>query len=501
MLQNLFRSYFARFMYPLAQAFVLNPLLRGMLLCLPFWIYDTALTFYVKNNSFFWDTIQLASEHGHFFFEQGFSSLLLPDEMDSGHPPFFGMYVAFCWKILGKTLAVSHLSMLPFLWGITWQSMRLGEKILGEWQAFFLILILKINPISAGQSVLVTPDTPLLFFFLMALNSILNTHKSRFNTVLLSLAVLGLSMISMRGMMVGVALFLFQVYKVWESKELSLKKGVLTMLPYSLGGLCALSFLIYHFEAKGWVGYYAGSRWAPAFERVDIQGFIKNTVVLAWRLVDAGHLILWGVIAYAVVYFYKNKSWRSFKMTPQYGVLLGLLLVVLSPALLLHQGLLQHRYLLPVYCVINVLSLKLVSDMKAGTIPNILYSLIFVGLFSGHFWIYPQPIATSWDTTLAHLPYYRLRSEMLDFIEKEKIPLEAIGTAYPNSNTFKYTDLKNSTAQLDSLNFDKNRYVFYSNVMNDFNQPELEELKKNWKILKILRGGQVEVILYEKIYK
>ena len=32
---------------------------------------------------FFWDTLQLASRHAHFFYENGFSSLFLPNDMDS----------------------------------------------------------------------------------------------------------------------------------------------------------------------------------------------------------------------------------------------------------------------------------------------------------------------------------------------------------------------------------------------------------------------------------
>jgi 4-amino-4-deoxy-L-arabinose transferase-like glycosyltransferase len=217
MLQNLFRSYFARFMYPLAQAFVLSKILRGVLLCIPFWIYDIGLTWYVRNNAFFWDTVQLASKHGLFYYENDFSSLLLPDAIDSGHPPFFGMYIALCWKIFGKTLIVSHLSILPFLMGITWQALKFGEKILGEWQTFLFILLLKINPIMAGQSTLVSPDIPLAFFFLLALNSIFNQNNFK-NNVLLSISILGLSMISMRGMMVAAALFIFQGYLLYFQK-------------------------------------------------------------------------------------------------------------------------------------------------------------------------------------------------------------------------------------------------------------------------------------------
>ncbi len=508
MLQNLFRSYFARFMYPLAQAFVLSKILRGVLLCIPFWIYDIGLTLYVRNNGFFWDTVQLASKHGHFFYENDFSSLLLPDAIDSGHPPFFGMYVALFWKIFGKTLIISHLSMLPFLMGITLQALKFGEKILGEWQTFLFILILKINPIMAGQSALVSPDIPLAFFFLLALNSIFKENNFK-NNILLSLAILFLSMISMRGMMVAAALFIFQVYlQYFKNVRLNEKSSHFSKItnlvkPYLLGGLCALSFLSFHFYKKGWIGYFPGSEWADAFQRVDFQGFIKNCIVLTWRLVDSGHLILWFIIVFLVFHFYRIQKTQlniyKFRTTQILVALLIILTVVLSPTLLIYKGLLQSRYLLPIYLIINILCLKLISDLKAGVLQNTFFSLSIAALLSGHYWIYPQPIATSWETTIAHLPYYRLRNEMIGFIKKEKIPFDQIGTAFPNTSSFKFVDLSESTESFAPLDFNKNQYIFYSNVMNDFNKKELDELKNHWKLIKILRGGQVEVGLYEKL--
>ncbi len=504
MLQNLFRSYFARFMYPLAQAFVLNKILRGVIFCTPFWLYDICLTWQVRLNFFFWDTIQLGSKHAHFFYETHFSSLLLPDNIDSGHPPFFGIYLAFMWQLFGKTLIVSHLSMLPFLWGITWQALKLGEKALGEWQAVLFILILKVNPIMAGQSVMMSPDVVLVFFFLLAFNAVLNNNKK-----ILTVAILGLSMISMRGMMTAAIFFIFEIIKTFQILDIYkssiaftisniYKLFFKTILPYLLGGLSALSFLMYHYFEKGWIGYHAGSEWADAFQVVDFQGFIKNMIVYIWRLVDAGHLFLMPIIFYG---FYKMKTDSAFKNTRTLFILLFIALIVLTPTLVIYKGLLQHRYLLPIYLIINLLCLKIISDLKNGKLQNGLYALVFVGLLSGHFWVYPQPIATSWDTTLAQLPYYRLRNEMTQYIDNQHFKYEDIGTAYPNLASFKFIDLKEPVGNqgaFSPVDFNKNKYIFYSNVMNDFNKKELDELSENWKPLKILRGGQVIVVLYER---
>ena len=90
-------------------------------LTLPFFAVVAWATWVVRGHFFFWDTVQLASQHAQFFLENGFSTFLLPDEMDSGHPPTFGFYLALVWRVFGKTLSISHLAMLPFLLGIVWQ--------------------------------------------------------------------------------------------------------------------------------------------------------------------------------------------------------------------------------------------------------------------------------------------------------------------------------------------------------------------------------------------
>ena len=150
----------------------------------------------------------MASQHAQFFYETSFSTLLLPDEMDSGHPPTFGFYLAIVWKTFGKSLTNSHLAMLPFLFGIIWQAWRVGARLLGEGWAYLFMLVMCVNPVLASQCVLVSPDLALVFFFLMALNGIFRENK-----ILLSFAILGLSAVSMRGMMVVAALYFLQFYR------------------------------------------------------------------------------------------------------------------------------------------------------------------------------------------------------------------------------------------------------------------------------------------------
>jgi hypothetical protein len=472
----------------------------------PFFAVVAWATWAVRGHFFFWDTVQLGSQHAQFFYDTSFSTFLLPDEMDSGHPPTFGFYLALVWKIFGKTLSVSHLAMLPFLFGIVWQTWRIGEQLLGEGWAYLFMILLFANPVVASQCVLVSPDVVLIFFFLLALNGIFREKKW-----LLAFAILGLSAVSMRGMMVVAALFLFQCLnnfrKVTEGGQpilgrfkIFLRFTVGLTRPYLLGGIFALIFFIFHFVNKGWIGYHAGSSWAEAFQRVDFKGFIKNIILLGWRLMDFGHLFVAATIL-ILTFQNKRKIGQLFKTTRQLWLLLIVLTVVLTPTLIIYQGLLNHRYLLPIYITACLLCVKLISDMKNWRQQLKISALVVLGLASGNFWVYPQPIATGWDSTLAHLPYYRLRDEMMQFIDNQKISHSDIGTAFPNLRSSTLVDLKDTPSvpnDFARLDLSKNRYVFYSNVMNELSKEELIELRTHWKIAHILRGGQVEVVLYEK---
>jgi hypothetical protein len=106
---------------------------------LPFYLIFLILLSATVSYPFFWDTIQLASKQAHFFYETGFHSIILPNEIDSGHIPSLGIYLALLWKIMGKSLIVSHLAMLPFVMGIVFQSILLVRRLFSsDWYFYAL---------------------------------------------------------------------------------------------------------------------------------------------------------------------------------------------------------------------------------------------------------------------------------------------------------------------------------------------------------------------------
>ncbi|MEL6926025.1 MAG: hypothetical protein AAFO94_18430, partial [Bacteroidota bacterium] len=245
-----------------------------------------------QRQSFFWDTIQLSSMQANFFYEHGFRQMLLPPEIDSGHPPGFGLYLAFCWTLFGKSLALSHWVMLPFLLGIVYFLYRLGQYFFAGWWVLVAPLLALLDPVLLGQSVLVSPDIALVFFFLLTTVGLFEKRN-----VFLLLGGLGLVAISMRGMMVLAALYVFQLAKSWleVNKIPRLKNVFQLLLPFLPGAVLGFAFLSWHYMAAGWIGYHADSPWAPSFTKVDVSGFFKNIAVLGWRFLDFGRFVLFPI--------------------------------------------------------------------------------------------------------------------------------------------------------------------------------------------------------------
>lgn len=461
-----------------------------------FYLSALILTIIVRNNSFFWDTVQLGSIHGQFYFDNNFSSFLLPENIDSGHPPTFGIYLALVWKIFGKSLITSHFAMLPFLIGIIFQLQKIVKYFFkNSIFTFVFILLLLLDPCLAGQAVLVTPDIAVVFFFLMSLNGIFNEKRK-----LLALGIIGLCLISMRGIMVAAAIFSldFLNYIFILKKEIKLKSIFVNTLPYYVGVGLGLSFLLFHYLETGWIGYHENSPWAPAFEKVDLQGVIKNIAILGWRLLDFGRVFLWFILLIIGIKIFRKKQKIDLK-TQQLLVLFSTLIFFLTPALIIHKMLLGHRYLLPIFLVIDFIAVYFIYKYVEKREWKVTFFIIcLLGLSLGNLWVYPKKISQGWDSTLGHLPYYELRNDLIDYIEKEQIPFKKIGSAFPNLLSLKYIDLENEEKHFVEKDLEKQEYIFYSNIFNDFTDEEIDELERNWKVVKEFKRLNVCVILFRK---
>lgn len=180
---------------------------KDRLQVLPFCFFFILLTLLTLNLPFFWDKDILYSRIAHWLIENNFSPVL-PDSLDPGYPPALGYLLAAAWKICGITLPVMHLLMLPFTLGIIWQTrLLLGQFVTGKKMVPAMFLVLADTTFLA-QTVVYSTDLVMMFFMLLAINSVY--HNRRW---LLALAVTGLLLSHMRGVMVVVIVGIFDLYR------------------------------------------------------------------------------------------------------------------------------------------------------------------------------------------------------------------------------------------------------------------------------------------------
>ncbi len=451
---------------------------RALRDCLPFFLFFTLLTFFVKDNAFFWDATLQASKFAHFYYENNFQQLIVPAELDAGHPPLFGIYLALIWKVFGKSLAVAHFAMLPFLLGIVWQVYRLINYFI-EKHHFTILLLVLSNTILLGHSVIVSPDIVFLFCYLLALNGVLYLKKWQ-----IILGTIALGWLSIRGIFAVFSLFII---------HLSIDKKIKALTVFIPVFLTMLAYYGFHYIETGWWLSTPNTGWSHHRGIGGVNVIFKNIIILGWRLIDFGNIIL---CLLALFLFLKAR--RALRI-PRMRLLFSIPFIILicyAPALVLLKNPIAHRYLLPFYIVFALL--VSVWLMQSPFKKKYISVAIVLVMLSGNFWVYPKKIAQGWDCTLAHLPYYGLVEEMIGYIDQQKIAYKTIGTEFPNIGARKYIDLGASDQGFKEKDMQKDAFIFYSNVYNDFSDEALKDLENNWKIEKALKRGQVCVILYKR---
>lgn len=447
------------------------------------------------NHFFFWDTVQLGAAHANYYRSTHFATLLLPEAIDSGHIPSFGMLLAMIWEIFGRTLMVSHLYMLPFTMGIVWQLWQLCRQFIDAEFSGIALLLLLIDPSLLSQITLVSPDVPLVFFFLLSVNAVLQNRK-----LLLLLGILFLFMTSMRGMMLSICIVFLDLYC-----HIDFKKNPKLLLPtllkrsviYVPALLLFLIFSGYHYYEKGCIGYHKNSPWSACFEAVTFKGFIYNIGIYGWHLLDFGKVGIW-ISCFILLLLYRRFFFKE-KQIRLLGYFCIVLLVILPLNMLWAKNLLAPRYFIPIYLIFSLFCASLLfSKFVAKNVRLGLGVLWITCILSGNFWIYPASVSQGWDATLAHVPYYKLRHQALAYLEHENIPYNEVQSFFPNTATIDLIDLNGDTRKFDNFN-GKANYVFSSNVFN-INDKSFEKLRKHYKVLKRFENGGVYVVIYEKLH-
>lgn len=435
---------------------------------------------------FFWDSVQLGSKHAHFYFESNFKHFFLPNEINSGHFPGFGLYLAFVWKIFGKHLLVSHLALVPFILLYVFAVWRLVTKYMPRQYHVFALGIFLCEPTILAQCQQLSPDVILIAAFAFGVYAI-SYRKDRYLWIVYIL----LFFLGMRGLAsVGILLF-WQALRSFQSKS-SLPTIFKNLIPVLL-----LSLLFYglHYLHFGWAFFHDASPWEESFTFISPLSYIKNAGIIAWRHLDFGRWILWLFILSLL--FISKRRWRTERVPFLSLVLMAI--SILSLITIPFSGLLQHRYFMPVYFSATLLFLLLLQGAEIKTqIKQLALIAVLLSFLSGHLWVYPTHIAQGWDSSLAYRSSFSLMDEAKAFITKNNIDPHSVGTSFPFLNSRKISHLEANHYSYSAIDLSKHAYILYSNINNDLDVLYNRAAREAWPILWQKEKRGVFVILYKR---
>jgi hypothetical protein len=449
---------------------------------------------------YFWDTIQQISKEASWYYQTDFSSLLIHpvpglDILPTGyHPPLLTIITAVLWKIFGYELWVSHA--FTFFWAILlmYHSWKLVSLFIPEKWKKWSFLMLLLEPTVITQFVIMSPDFILLTACVIALRAIFE-RKS----VWLAISLLFLCGINMRGVFTGVLLFIshlyFDFYAV-NHKKYDIKKFWKFLLPYLPVFSLLLAYFIYYFANNNWF-FTNDDRYSEHYSLpANMATIIKHLAALVMRFVENGRFITWLLAIYWIIVILKKKIRLS-----EEEQMLGLFFMLITGLYLLFVFITRmpfsSRYFMIHFFVLSLLVLRFSANRLSNKKMKVACMSILFCMLTGHCWIYPEKVAQCWESTLLHTPYYKLRKECFDYIDKNHLDYSDLSASFCLYGNRGYIEMKNEGKILGtSMNA---KYFIYSNISN-LEDEKVDELKNPllWTPIKSFEKGVVFITIYKR---
>lgn len=445
-------------------------------------VFFLALTAYSLSIPFFWDGT-FFSEIAVRLYDSGLKNFIDPAAPDTGGFPLYSTYLAVVWKLSGRSLAVSHIAIVPFLTGIAYEYIKLAKRFLNPTFVWISLLLLVCEPVLITQSILMGYDIFVVYFFLSVLNALLNNRRALF---CIALTLLCLS--SMRGIFLGGAILLTDVF-VFRRISFSILSKYLPAV------VIVMCWAFYHAHITGW--YFFSPVRAGTHEAVlPLSMMLRQILFIGWKVNDFGRIALWLFFSTAAFFLYKKGK------VPDLGLLIKLIfipLLVLTFCLAPFANPVGPKYFIVVFLLLNIGVCYLLQSLSKPRAQVIFIVLLAEALISGNFWLYPERYGNGWDASLKVLPYFSLKKQMDQFIAEEKIPEGMIGTQFPLIADTRYSGLSEASHHYENVwsgPIDHYFYFLYSNVINTDIPEQVEAVKKDWELVKKLHSGQVYISLY-----
>ena len=446
------------------------------------------LKFFTLDNCFFWDNVAGYSMPASYLLEHGLFSFVYPVNYVS-EPPLAHMYLAVLWTLLGKNLLVAHLSVTLFSVGVIWQVWRLCEKLNTKYTPYIFLLAV-LEPTLSTQLILISPDVILCFFALLSINLLLENKRGW-----LAVSACCLGLVSIRGFVVcaGLGLGYLVIAKVIEKK--SFKEAFVYVFPSFIPVLLALgAWFLYRKLETGYFLYQPGFEYQEHRELASLSHIIKNIASLAIRMLDSGRIIVWLFLLVAIIKM-GIKNFIAFVVRSRLSIIYLSVLFTMSLVTIPVTNPFGDRYFIVLYILLALITAQLLSKVYEGRKIRIVFVGMLLVLASGNFWVYSERMSKAWDSVLCHLPCYSLRQEMITYLEDQHIDVNDVSASFPLNAPFADLDINDDKRQFTPVDWDKSRYIIYSNLYN-WDDEFINTIHSKWKLQKELKSGLIFLRLY-----
>lgn len=455
------------------------------------------LTIICFDHVYIGDNLQQISVEAHWFFDTNFNSLLLPPysthsayQATGYHPPLIGIITAILWRTFGYYLWVSHLFVYLCFFIFLYNILRLLRTLFPEKYVGCILMVLLLEPILLSQFTVTSPDFILFIAFVTAIRAILNNKP-----VLLGIAVFFLFGINMRGLFTGTILLFSNIYYIYITHK-NIRPSILlkVILPYVPTLLIMAGYYTYYFETRGW--FFKDSPYSEHYMLpTGLKVLFFHLCGFGVRIIENGRIFIWGAALWSGFYFFKLK-----KSLPNSFMFLGVLFILLFGLYFLFVFISQmpfaSRYFIPILFLLTLLTIYFITNISSEKGATRFFVLTLFFFISGHFWIYPERIAKSWDGTLALFPYYELRKECFKYIDQSKIDYGQLSGSMWIYGHRRFAELGNDRRIIG--NKPTSKYYIYTNVSN-IEDSLFDDLHTgiNWKPVKCFSKWPVIITIYK----
>jgi len=447
--------------------------------------------FLFQDLPFFWDAVSKSQRAG-WILTNNFSSLIIPTELNSGHPPLWITSIALFWSVFGKTIWSARMLLMLVNFGVFYQILVLAKNTFRKDISIYLVLLILIEPTLIAQTTSLNNDMLLLFFTLLGVNSLFKNRDW-----LYAIALVGLLLTNLRGIYISIALILIHI---WLCKAELLAYNKKMIKAYVIGFASFFGFMFYQYSELGWFLITKNESYSEHRKLTGISRILKNSAAYIKNLLDFGRLVVWIPLFFFVIKFVKMKRFKTEKESAKLLIALVVFTIVFFLGFVPFSNPFGPRYMMVCYILANVLFMNLLFQFVLNTNKlKAVASLVVIAFVTGHFWIYPSTIAQGWDSSLAYLNYFPQEKKMFQYLEENEIPKPSIGTnIYLNSRYFStLTAPLEAKDKFIALDLETNEYILFSNIENRTEDDDIIALRDSWIEVKTCSQLGVFLTLYK----